>query len=57
MKTTTVKLVVRPKDVKLVEDATAETIAAWIEANWNEDDWNGAPADIPAKIRRGDWRR
>ena len=36
----------------------AEAIAAWIEATWNDKgDWAGAPDQIPALIRSGDWRK
>jgi hypothetical protein len=43
--------------VKKSENAVAEAIAAWIEATWNENgDWGGAPSEIPARIRSGDWR-
>jgi ParB family chromosome partitioning protein len=45
------------KLVKKSENAVAEAIAAWIEATWNENgDWGGAPSEIPARIRSGDWR-
>jgi ParB family chromosome partitioning protein len=39
-----------------VEAATAEAIAVWIEANWGEGTWDGAPAAIPERIRNGEWR-
>lgn len=38
------------------EDAVAETIAAWIEQNWGNGNWDGAPAAIPERIRKGEWR-
>lgn len=44
------------KSVKKLEDAVAEAIAAWVEANWADGNWNGAPQDIPILIRKGDWR-
>lgn len=44
------------KSVKKLEDAVAEAIAAWVEANWADGNWNGAPQDIPVLIRKGDWR-
>ena len=44
------------KGIKKLEDAVAEAIAAWVEANWADGNWNGAPQDIPIKIREGDWR-
>lgn len=45
------------RDSKKLEDSVAETIAAWIEANWNNDgDWDGSPAAIPERIRKGEWR-
>jgi ParB family transcriptional regulator, chromosome partitioning protein len=37
-------------------DEVAETIAAWIEANWGDGNWDGAPAAIPQRIRNGEWR-
>jgi ParB family chromosome partitioning protein len=40
-----------------LEDAVAESIAAWIEATWNGDgNWDGSPAAIPERIRAGEWR-
>lgn len=45
------------KEWKKAEDIVAETIAAWIEANWNGKDWDGAPSAIPARIRAGEWRK
>lgn len=46
------------KEWKKAEDIVAETIAAWIEANWVSDgNWDGTPAAIPARIRAGDWRK
>ena len=46
------------KAEKKTENAVAEAIAAWIEATWNEKgDWAGAPSEIPALIRSGDWRK
>ena len=44
------------KGLKKLEDAVAEAIAAWVEATWNEGNWNGAPSDIPVLIRKGEWR-
>jgi len=38
------------------EDRVAEAIAAWIEANWGDGNWDGAPAAIPTRIRNGEWR-
>lgn len=43
-------------DTKKVEDRAAEKIAAWIEGNWGGGEWAGAPDQIPAKIRAGEWR-
>ena len=37
-------------------DAMAEAIAAWVEANWGNGNWDGAPAAIPERIRKGEWR-
>ena len=46
------------KEWKKAEDIVAETIAAWIEANWVSDgNWDGTPAAIPARIRAGEWRK
>jgi ParB family chromosome partitioning protein len=43
---------------KKSENAVAEAIAAWIEATWNDKgDWGGAPSEIPALIRSGEWRK
>ncbi len=43
---------------KKAENEVAETIAAWIEATWNEKgDWAGAPSEIPKLIRDGAWRK
>lgn len=39
-----------------LEDAVAESIAAWIDANWNSGSWGGAPGLIPERIRAGEWR-
>jgi ParB family chromosome partitioning protein len=39
-----------------IEDAVAVRIADWIEKNWNEKDWDGAPKEIPQRIRAGEWR-
>src|SRR5208337_2151675 len=44
------------KSVRKLEDAVAEAIAAWVEDTWRDGNWNGAPSDIPIKIREGDWR-
>ena len=45
------------KDVKKIEDSVAEAIAVWIEANWvNDGEWDGSPAAIPERIRKGEWR-
>ena len=45
------------KDVKKIEDGVAEAIAVWIEANWvNDGEWDGSPAAIPERIRKGEWR-
>jgi ParB family chromosome partitioning protein len=44
------------KSMKKLEDAVAEAIAVWVEANWADGNWNGAPQDIPILIRKGDWR-
>jgi len=44
------------KSVKKLEDGVAEAIAAWVEDTWRDGNWNGAPSDIPIKIREGDWR-
>jgi ParB family transcriptional regulator, chromosome partitioning protein len=44
------------KSVRKSEDAVAEAIAAWVEDTWRDGNWNGAPSDIPIKIREGDWR-
>jgi len=38
------------------EDAVAKTIASWIENNWNDETWGGAPSEIPKRIRAGEWR-
>jgi ParB family chromosome partitioning protein len=43
-------------DTKKVEDRTAAKIAAWVEANWSGGAWAGAPDQIPAKLRAGEWR-
>ena len=42
-------------DTKL-ENRVASEIAAWIEATWNDQDWGGAPKEIPGRIRSGEWR-
>ena len=39
-----------------LEDAVAEAIAVWIEQNWGNGNWDGAPATIPERIRKGEWR-
>lgn len=44
------------RDIRRLEDATAEFIAGWIEKNWNESDWSGSLKEIPNRIRSGDWR-
>lgn len=38
------------------EDAVAAAIADWIDKNWNDTDWGGAPKEIPRRIRAGEWR-
>ena len=38
------------------ENRVASAIAAWIEATWNDQDWGGAPKEIPGRIRSGEWR-
>jgi ParB family transcriptional regulator, chromosome partitioning protein len=43
--------------VSLDEDRIAEAVARWIESNWNESSWSGSPADIPKRIRAGEWRK
>lgn len=43
-------------DTRKVEDHAAAKIAEWIEANWAVGNWDGAPAEIPARIRAGEWR-
>jgi ParB family transcriptional regulator, chromosome partitioning protein len=49
--------VTTPKELKRAEDSVAETIAAWVEKTWNGDEnWDGSPRDIPARIRAGEWR-
>ena len=46
-----------PKEWKKAEDIVAETIAAWIEANWvSDNNWDGSPDAIPERIRAGEWR-
>lgn len=46
------------KEAKKAENEVAETIAAWIEATWNDKgDWAGAPSEIPERIRAGEWRK
>ena len=46
-----------PRDVKKVEDAVAEAIAAWIHETWCADEqWDGSPKAIPERIRAGEWR-
>jgi hypothetical protein len=46
------------RETKKIEKETAEAIAVWIEATWNDKgDWAGAPSEIPALIRSGDWRK
>jgi len=47
---------VGPRVEKKTEDAVAEAIASWIDRNWNEADWGGAPKEIPRRIRAGEWR-
>lgn len=46
------------KTEKKSEDAVAKQIAAWIEANWSDEEgnWAGAPSEIPKRIRAGEWR-
>lgn len=41
---------------KKLEDAVAAAIADWIDKNWNDTDWGGAPKEIPRRIRAGEWR-
>ena len=46
------------KAEKKIEKEVAEAIAAWIEVTWNDKgDWAGAPSEIPALIRSGDWKK
>jgi ParB family transcriptional regulator, chromosome partitioning protein len=42
--------------ISTVENEAAEAIAAWIETNWGNGNWDGAPAAIPERIRKGEWR-
>jgi len=35
----------------------AEAIAAWVEENWGGGNWDGAPSEIPKRIRAGEWRK
>jgi ParB family chromosome partitioning protein len=46
------------KETARIEDSTAEAIAAWIDATWNEVDhnWDGPPSAIAERIRKGEWR-
>jgi len=48
------------EEVEVLEEearcSTAGAIAAWVERNWNDGTWNGSPADIPRRIREGEWR-
>lgn len=45
------------RDLKKIEDGVAEAIATWVEANWvNNGEWDGSPAAIPERIRKGEWR-
>jgi ParB family chromosome partitioning protein len=39
-----------------VESEVAEAIAAWVEKTWGDGNWDGAPSEIPRRIRAGDWR-
>lgn len=39
------------------DDDVAEAIASWIEATWGGGNWDGAPALIPERIRKGEWRQ
>lgn len=34
-----------------------EQIAAWIEDNWTNGNWDGAPSEIPRRIRAGEWKK
>lgn len=46
------------RETRKLEKEVAEAIAAWIEATWNnKGDWAGAPSEIPALIRSGEWRK
>jgi ParB family transcriptional regulator, chromosome partitioning protein len=46
------------RETRKLEKEVAESIAAWIEATWNsKGDWAGAPDQIPALIRSGEWRK
>jgi ParB family chromosome partitioning protein len=46
------------RETKKMEKEVAEAIAAWIEATWDEKgDWAGAPSQIPALIRSGEWKK
>jgi ParB family transcriptional regulator, chromosome partitioning protein len=44
------------RSLKKIEDEAAEAIAAWVAATWGEGSWDGAPAEIPQRIRSGEWR-
>lgn len=38
------------------EDAVATRIAAWIDSQWNEENWTGSPKEMADRIRKGEWR-
>ena len=48
------------EDAEVLEEEArsnaAAAIAAWIEQNWSGGSWDGSPADIPRRIREGEWR-
>jgi ParB family chromosome partitioning protein len=50
------RAIMEPKRDVASDVGVAEKIAAWIEATWNDSTWGGAPAEIPARIRAGEWR-
>ncbi len=46
----------RSADENRVEAWVVANIADWIEKTWNDETWGGAPREIPARIRAGEWR-
>ncbi|MHB8387574.1 MAG: ParB/RepB/Spo0J family partition protein [Acidiferrobacteraceae bacterium] len=39
-----------------MENRIAKQIAAWVRAEWNENNWAGSPAQMADRIEAGEWR-